>query len=93
MINVFVDNFASPVQRWEQSAPTYLSFFSRHLTKVGRIPDFIKSSMGGFLSLESSFLEQEGNKGQAVLNDKHPVCEGVKEGVSSLSLTWLPVQH
>lgn len=35
---------------------TYLSFLSRHLTKIGRIPDFIKSSMGGFLSLDSSFL-------------------------------------
>lgn len=26
---------------------------------MGRIPDFIKSSMGGFLSLESSFLQKE----------------------------------
>lgn len=33
-----------------------MSFLSRHFTKIGRIPDFIKSSMGGFLSLESSFL-------------------------------------
>lgn len=40
---------------WKQ---TYLSFLSRHLTKMGRIPDFIKSSIGGFLSLESSFLEE-----------------------------------
>lgn len=37
---------------------TYLSSLSRHLTKIGRIPDFIKSSMGGFLSLESSFLKK-----------------------------------
>lgn len=33
-----------------------MSFLSRHFTKIGRIPDFIKSSMGGFLSLDSSFL-------------------------------------
>lgn len=33
-----------------------MSFLSRHLTKIGRIPDVIKSSMGGFLSLDSSFL-------------------------------------
>lgn len=51
---------ASVYPQWDKgSARTYLSFFSRHLTKMGRIPDFIKSSMGGFLSLESSFLEGE----------------------------------
>ncbi len=38
---------------------TYLSSLSRHLTKMGRIPDFIKSSIGGFLSLESSFLKKK----------------------------------
>lgn len=38
---------------------TYLSSLSRHLTKIGRMPDFIKSSIGGFLSLESSFLTGE----------------------------------
>lgn len=47
-----------------RSAGTYLSFFSRHLTKMGRMPDFIKSSMGGFLSLESSFLEEKQVRGR-----------------------------
>lgn len=41
---------------------TYLSSLSRHLTKIGRIPDFIKSSMGGFRSLESSFLKKSNAK-------------------------------
>lgn len=35
---------------------TYLSSISRHMTSVGRIPDSIRSSIGGFLSEESSFL-------------------------------------
>lgn len=35
---------------------THLSSLSRHLTRMGRMPDFIRSSMGGFLSLERSFL-------------------------------------
>lgn len=40
---------------------THLSSLSRHLTKIGRIPHFIKSSMGGFLSLESNFLQEKNN--------------------------------
>lgn len=45
---------------------TYLSSLSRHLTKIGRIPDFIKSSIGGFLSLESSFLKHTGRDGRKI---------------------------
>lgn len=30
--------------------------------------------MGGFLSLESSFLEEEGNKSEDIVNDEHPAC-------------------
>ena len=45
-----------PQRRQRLQQDTYLSFLSRHFTKIGRIPDFIKSSIGGFLSLDSSFL-------------------------------------
>lgn len=33
-----------------------LSSLSRQCTKIGNIPDFIRSSIGGLRSLESSFL-------------------------------------
>lgn len=35
---------------------THLSSLSRQCTKIGNIPDFIRSSIGGLRSLESSFL-------------------------------------
>ena len=35
---------------------TYLLSLSRHSTRIGRIPDEMRSSIGGFLSLDSSFL-------------------------------------
>lgn len=38
---------------------TYLSSLSRQCTKIGNIPDFIRSSIGGLRSLESSFLFKE----------------------------------
>lgn len=38
---------------------TYLSSLSRHFTRIGKIPDFIRSSIGGFLSLDKSFLQKE----------------------------------
>lgn len=55
---------------------TYLSFLSRHFTKIGRIPDFIKSSMGGFLSLDSSFLEKRKSKymGISLHTKTQPLC-------------------
>lgn len=53
-----------------------MSFLSRHFTKIGRIPDFIKSSMGGFLSLDSSFLGKRKNKYMGIrLHTKtQPLC-------------------
>lgn len=39
---------------------THLSSRSRQCTKIGNIPDFIRSSMGGLRSLESSFLSGKG---------------------------------
>lgn len=55
---------------------TYLSFLSRHFTKIGKIPDFIKSSMGGFLSLDSSFLAKRKNKymGISLHTKTQPLC-------------------
>jgi hypothetical protein len=41
---------------------TYLSSLSRHLTRIGKIPDFIRSSIGGFLSLDNSFLLKKKEK-------------------------------
>ena len=40
---------------------TYLSSFKRQSTRIGKIPDDIKSSIGGFLSLESNFLQDKNN--------------------------------
>lgn len=43
---------------------TYLSSLSRQWTSIGRIPDFIRSSMGGLRSLDNNFLQkQRGNRG------------------------------
>lgn len=43
---------------------THLSSLSRQCTKIGNIPDFIRSSMGGLRSLDSSFLQGNGQKNQ-----------------------------
>lgn len=40
---------------------SYLSSLSRQCTRMGRIPDLIRSSMGGLRSLDSSFLQDEGD--------------------------------
>lgn len=46
-----------------ESRPAYLSSLSRQCTSIGRIPDLIRSSMGGLRSLDNNFLqEQRGNK-------------------------------
>lgn len=43
--------------------PAYLSSLSRQWTNIGRIPDLMRSSMGGLRSLDSSFLwRPKGNK-------------------------------
>lgn len=41
------------------SGNTHLSSLSRQCTRIGSIPDFIRSSMGGLRSLDSSFLCRE----------------------------------
>lgn len=41
---------------------THLSSLSRQCTKIGNIPDFIRSSIGGLRSLESSFLFRKRRK-------------------------------
>lgn len=52
--------FSLSWNKWTESQiHTYLSSLSRHLTRIGKIPDFIRSSIGGFLSLDNSFLEKE----------------------------------
>lgn len=38
---------------------SYLSSLSRQFTSLGRMPDLMRSSMGGLRSLDSSFLEKQ----------------------------------
>lgn len=47
---------------------THLSSLSRQCTRIGNIPDFIRSSMGGLRSLESSFLQENGQKSKLLTN-------------------------
>lgn len=42
----------------------YLSSLSRQFTSLGRMPDLMRSSIGGLRSLDSSFLEK-------ILKPKH----------------------
>lgn len=44
------------------SGNTHLSSLSRQCTRIGSIPDFIRSSMGGLRSLDSSFLQGNDKK-------------------------------
>lgn len=55
------------IKEQKRSAYPYLSSLSRQCTRMGRIPDFIKSSMGGLRSLDSSFL---GRKCKVLWNAK-----------------------
>ncbi len=48
----------------QNSDGSYLSSLSRQCTRIGRIPDLIRSSMGGLRSLDSSFLQEEVNNSQ-----------------------------
>ena len=43
-----------------------LSSLSRHFTRIGKIQGFIRSSPGGFLSLDKSFLEKKYEKLTAI---------------------------
>ncbi len=51
-------------QTKKHSDGSYLSSLSRQCTRMGRIPDLIRSSMGGLRSLDSSFLQEEVNNSQ-----------------------------
>lgn len=85
---------------------TYLSSLSRHLTRIGKIPDFIRSSIGGFLSLDNSFLLKKKEKKRKEIN--HYVSQTMTVNKAhyplprsklchprevQLSLTLLPAQH
>lgn len=43
---------------WEVQSSPYLSSLCRQWTRIGRIPDLIRSSMGGLRSLDSNFLQE-----------------------------------
>lgn len=84
---------------------TYLSSLSRHLTRIGKIPDFIRSSIGGFLSLDKSFLGKKNiriyynfqttnSNNNVLLLDyqiQHPTCDVIS--LDKLVFTLQPGQH
>lgn len=58
---------AGAVQRFSDHSfkcGAYLSSLSRQFTSLGRMPDLMRSSIGGLRSLDSSFLEK-------ILKPKH----------------------
>lgn len=70
---------------------SYLSSLSRQCTRMGRIPDLIRSSMGGLRSLDSSFLRN----GVGIKNTVHiaQLKHNTRAGKYKRILTAQPAQR